>query len=398
MSKINDLIKEMCPNGVECKTIGEICYFQNGYAFKSSLFKSKGDILLRITNIDGKKIDLSDVKYIDVFDYNIDLSPFKVGSDEIVIAMSGATTGKIGINRTGKLLYLNQRVGKITPRDDRMNNHFLYHYLLNKVNYFYQLAGGGAQPNLSSDAIKNTIIPIPPIEVQEEIVRILDKFGELEAELEAELEVRKSQYEFWRGKIINMYDSKNIKLSDMAKIYDGTHSTPNYQENGIPFISVENISNIYGTNKFISKEDYKKYKIKPEINDVFMTRIGTIGKCSVFEKQINLAYYVSLALIRPNTEIILPKYLKYVIESNIGKDELYKRTLVHAVPIKVNKDEIGKIVLPVPSIDDQKKIISKLDKFESLTESISSGLPAEIELRRQQYEYYRNKLLNFEVV
>ena len=129
-----------------------------------------------------------------------------------------------------------------------------------------------------------------------------------------------------------------------------------------------------------------------------MTRIGTIGKCSVFEKQIDLAYYVSLALIRPNTEIILPKYLKYVIESNIGKDELYKRTLVHAVPIKVNKDEIGKIVLPVPSIDDQKKIISKLDKFESLTESNSSGLPAEIELRRQQYEYYRNKLLNFEVL
>ena len=76
--------------------------------------------------------------------------------------------------------------------------------------------------------------------------------------------------------------------------------------------------------------------------------------------------------------------------------ELYKRTLVHAVPIKVNKDEIGKIVLPVPSIEDQKKIISKLDRFESLTESISIGLPAEIELRRKQYEYYRNKLLSFE--
>ena len=193
-----------------------------------------------------------------------------------------------------------------------------------------------------------------------------------------------------------MYNNKIIRLSDMAKIYDGTHSTPNYQENGIPFISVENISNIYGSNKYISKEDYMKYKIKPEINDVFMTRIGTIGKCSVFDKQVDLAYYVSLALIRPDTSIILPKYLKYVIESNIGKDELYKRTLVHAVPIKVNKDEIGKIVLPVPSIENQKKIIDKLDRFEKLTESISIGLPAEIELRRKQYEYYRNKLLSFE--
>ena len=109
----------------------------------------------------------------------------------------------------------------------------------------------------------------------------------------------------------------------MAKVYDGTHSTPNYQLYGVPFISVENISNIYDSNKYISEEDFQKYKIKPQINDVFMTRIGSIGKCSVFDKQVDLAYYVSLALIRPNTEIILPKYLKYVIESNIGKDELY---------------------------------------------------------------------------
>src|SRR5699024_5254725 len=149
---------------------------------------------LRITNINGKTIDLDDVKYIDVNDYNTNLEPFKVNYEDIVIAMSGATTGKVGINKTNHILYLNQRIGKITPKNTKiLNNHFLYHILLTKVNYFYNLAGGGAQPNLSSEAIKNTIIPVPPLEVQEEIVRILDKFGELEAKLEAELEARQSQ-------------------------------------------------------------------------------------------------------------------------------------------------------------------------------------------------------------
>ena len=181
----------------------------------------------------------------------------------------------------------------------------------------------------------------------------------------------------------------------MAEIYDGTHQTPHYRDNGISFISVENINNIYGSKKYISKEDYNKYKIKPRINDLFMTRIGTIGKCAVYDKKIDLAYYVSLALIRPNNDVINTKYLKYVIESSIGQSELRKRTLVHAVPIKVNKDEIGKIILPVPSLKIQEEIIKILDKFDKLTTDISEGLPAEIEVRQKQYEYYRNKLLTF---
>ena len=376
MSKINELIKEMCPNGVEYKFLKDVSEMKRGQSITTKKLK-----VGKIPVIAGGQ---EPAFYNDKYNRE---------GETLTISSSGAYAGFLN--------YWNEPIlctDSFSIKAKKLNMRYLYHYLKMKQNEIYNKKRGAGIPHVHISDLEKFKISCPPLEVQEEIVRILDKFGELESELEAELEARKNQYEFWRVKIINMYDSKNIKLSDMAKIYDGTHSTPNYQENGIPFISVENISNIYGTNKFISKEDYKKYKIKPEINDVFMTRIGTIGNCSVFEKQIDLAYYVSLALIRPNTEIILPKYLKYVIESNIGKDELYKRTLVHAVPIKVNKDEIGKIVLPVPSIDDQKKIISKLDKFESLTESISSGLPAEIELRRQQYEYYRNKLLNFEVV
>ena len=124
-----------------------------------------------------------------------------------------------------------------------------------------------------------------------------------------------------------------------------------------------------------------------------MTRIGTIGKCAVYKK--DLAYYVSLALIRPKNDIVNSYYLKYLIESIIGIKELRKRTLVNAVPIKINKDDIGKIKLPIPPLYVQEQIVNILDRFEKLCNDISEGLPAEIELRQKQYEYYRDKLLTF---
>ena len=195
-----------------------------------------------------------------------------------------------------------------------------------------------------------------------------------------------------------MLNAKNVvkyKLNEIAEIYDGTHQTPKYIDSGIDFISVENIKDIYNSKKYISIDDYNKYKIKPKLNDIFMTRIGTIGKCTVFNKQKDLAYYVSLALIRPNNNIVDSYYLKYLIESIIGIKELRKRTLVNAVPIKINKDDIGKLVLPIPPLEEQKRIVNILDRFDKLCNNISEGLPAEIEARQKQYEYYREKLLTF---
>ncbi|MDE7121381.1 MAG: restriction endonuclease subunit S [Oscillospiraceae bacterium] len=182
-----------------------------------------------------------------------------------------------------------------------------------------------------------------------------------------------------------------IKLKTICDIYDGTHKTPNYTTTGIKFVSVENITNLYATEKYISEEDYNKYKVKPQINDVLMTRIGTIGTCTVIEKNVPLAYYVSLALLRPNTKILNSKYLKYYIESQYGRKELYKRTLINAVPIKVNTGDIGKISIFVPPLEVQCEIVRILDNF---TKYIAL-LEKELELRKKQYAYYRDMLLNF---
>lgn len=173
-----------------------------------------------------------------------------------------------------------------------------------------------------------------------------------------------------------------IVLKNICNIYDGTHKTPKYTDSGIKFVSVENINALYDTQKYISVEDFEKYKIKPQKNDVLMTRIGTIGTCAVVGSNEPLAYYVSLALLRPDLTKINAKYLKYVIESKHGRKELRKRTLINAVPIKVNMGDIGKITIPVPPIEVQSEIVRILDNFTELT------------ARKQQYGCYTEMLLN----
>ena len=182
---------------------------------------------------------------------------------------------------------------------------------------------------------------------------------------------------------------KYVPLNTVCKIYDGTHSTPKYIDYGVRFVSVENIGNLYASEKYISEEDYRKFKITPQINDIFMTRIGSIGVCSVVDKEEPLAYYVSLALLRPNPEKLDSYFLKYAIESFEGQKELYKRTLVNAVPIKVNKDDIGKILVPVPPLDIQQEIVRVLDKFTELDKELNS----ELDNRRKQYLYAMDELV-----
>lgn len=181
-------------------------------------------------------------------------------------------------------------------------------------------------------------------------------------------------------------------LNTFCKVYDGTHQTPTYTDSGIKFVSVENINDLYNTKKFISENDFAKFKVIPQINDVMMTRIGSIGVCSVIESNEPLAYYVSLALLRPNNKIVNSRYLKYIIESKHGRKELRKRTLVNAVPIKVNTGDIGMIKLPVPPLEVQREIVRVLDNFTFLT----AELTAELTARRKQYEYYRDKLLTLD--
>lgn len=392
MKNLETLILELCPDGVEFVKIGDFCIRNKGISITAAKMKeiNKAGAPVRIFAAGNTK---ADVEYEDIDSKSVVFSPS-------VIVKS---RGNIGFEYYDKPFSHKTEMWSYTSKDcDKLDIKFLFYYLSSLTEKFQAKARANAVklPQLSIGDTDKFEIPLPPIEVQTEIVRILDKFTSLEAELEAELDCRKRQYEYYRDKLLSFdnvggQEVEWKKMSEVCEIYDGTHQTPKYQTEGIPFISVENIKDIYGSNKYISIEAYEAYKVKPKVGDVFMTRIGSIGACAVFTKQEDVAYYVSLALLRPNSAILDSRFLKHLIESSIGKRELSKRTLHNAVPIKINKSDIGKVKLPVPSLPEQERIANILDRFESLTTSLQSGLPAEIAARRQQYEHYRDKLLTF---
>ena len=387
---------------VEWKTLGEVCEFQNGFSFKSNLFSDTGLPIVRITNIDGKNINLKDVKYFHPADYKSG-NPlnYSIVKGDILIAMSGATTGKIGYYNMEETAYINQRVGKFIPKKAVLNSRFLYHFLLTKSDFLNVLAGGGAQPNLSSNSLKEKLsIPIPSLSVQSKIVDILDKFTTLETELEAELDCRKRQYEYYRNKLLSFDKLNNIiwmSINDVCEniCSGGTPLTSKqeYYQGNIPWLRTQDVNwkEVYDTDVKISEEaiESSSAKIIPR-NCVIVAMYGATAAKACINK-IPLTTNQACCNLQINGQIANYKYVYYWLCHEYNN----LKALGEGSQSNINVRKIKAYKIPIPSLSEQQRIVSILDKFEILTTSISEGLPKEIELRRKQYEYYRNKLLSF---
>ena len=154
--------------GWEVKKLGEVCDIINGFAFKSPLFVKEGDLILRISNIQDGYVDIEDVAHFNKVDYpKVDFERYAVHPNDIVVALSGATTGKLGINKTGKKLYLNQRVAICREKDEVLHRTYLLYYLMRQSASFLETAAGVAQPNLSTEQMKNYTMGIPPKNIQQ---------------------------------------------------------------------------------------------------------------------------------------------------------------------------------------------------------------------------------------
>lgn len=418
MTKLEELINEFCPDGVEYYSLSELFIQFSGMGGVSNKWADSGncqfiDYMNAYNNI---SIDVTNLPYATVKNLN----QFILRQGDILFTSASETPDECAYSSVIEDeitdgIFMDDHLFGLRIKDEYIKNisPSYLKYAFRSVSFRKQIkkaVRGVTRFYVSKPDFMKLLIPLPPLSIQSEIVHILDSFTLLTAELTAELTARQKQYAFYRDYLLDFSNEdvtkkipdidcsqvKTLRLDEVAQIYDGTHQTPNYKDSGIPFISVENIKDIYGSKKYISEEDFNKYKIKPQVNDVFMTRIGSIGDCAILDKQADLAYYVSLALIRPNTDIVISKYLKYVIESRFGRKELRKRTLVNAVPIKINKNDIGKIELPIPPLSVQENIVKILDRFDKLNNDMSEGLPAEIEARKKQYEYYRDTLLSFD--
>lgn len=405
MSKLQELIKKLCPDGVEFRKLGEVCEFINGFAFKSSLFKDEGLPIIRITNINGVSIDLSDVKFFDSRDYKSNLQSFSVSFGDILIAMSGATTGKIGYYDNEDIAYLNQRVGKFVPNVNVLNNRYLFHFLLSKTSELYIMAGGGAQPNLSSNKLMNELyIPLPPLEVQNEIVRILDTFTSHTAELQAELQARKEQYEYYRNKLLTFDENdervKWMKLGEIGTFIRGNGlQKKDFTETGVGCIHYGQIYTYYGTSTDTTKS-FVPYELAQKLTKVksgnlviacTSENIEDVCKAVVWLGEEDIVTGGHACVFAHNE---IPKYIAYFFQTEYFFQQK-KKYARGAKVIDIKVSDLEKISIPVPPLSEQKRIISILDKFESLVNDLSEGLPAEIAAVQEQYEYYRNKLLTF---
>ncbi|ARQ05376.1 Type I restriction modification DNA specificity domain protein [Macrococcoides caseolyticum] len=181
-------------------------------------------------------------------------------------------------------------------------------------------------------------------------------------------------------------DWEQRELGDVAVVYDGTHQTPKYKDKGVMFLSVENIKTLK-SNKFISNDDFEKgFKVYPQKDDVLMTRIGDIGTTNVVAINDKLAYYVSLALIK--SKIMQPYFLSYLISSNAVQNDIWRRTLHIAFPKKINKNEIVKISISKPSLEEQLQIGELL---KNIDETITL-LQKELEMNKQIKKGFLQKL------
>lgn len=374
---------------VEYKPLEDVAHFQNGFAFKKNHFSQKGSPIIRIKNIQEAKVTTDDVVYFNKENSSENLKDFEIKKGDILLAMSGATTGKVGIYIEDEISYLNQRVGKITPNSEFLLNRFLYHFLLSKIDDIYSMAiSGGAQPNLrTSDFMSKLIIPIPPLKIQEKIICILDNFflykNDLITNLHKELSLRQKQFNYYRNKMLTFDDNVEIKnLNCICIIKTGEMISKKIIENNLGEYPVINSG----------KEPLGFVCVYNTENDPLgiTTRGAGVGSITWQEGRYfrgNLNYSIT-----PKNEKILSRFLFHLL--NNMQDDIHKLCTFNAIPA-LNASSLKELLVPIPTVEEQRKIINRLDKYDLYTKNIIKLLSDEIELREKQYNYYRDQLLNF---
>ncbi|GEN36592.1 restriction endonuclease subunit S [Aneurinibacillus danicus] len=289
---------------------------------------------------------------------------------DILLCVRGSSTGRMNISN-GEYC-IGRGVASISGKEKKGITEFVYYLLEYKISQLLKMTAGSTFPNLSSNEIKDMVISIPNLEEQQKIAKILstwDKAIELKEKL---IEQKKEQKKGLMQKLLTgevrlpgfegEWKLKKLK-SLCSKIMDGTHTTPKYTETGIPFYSVENVTRRDFTNhKYISEEEHLSIssRCKVEKGDILMTRIGSIGDAILVDWDHESSIYVSLALIKTN-KTILSEYLVQYMGTHEFKKDILSKSLLSAVPQKINLVDIGNVNVYFPQdISEQKAIVDIL--------------------------------------
>lgn len=366
---IDRLVAELCPDGVEYRPLSDVVEknYGGGTPSKAKEEYWGGDIPWASVG------DLSN-DLMEVLDTRSKITPAGVSGSSTNVVPAGAVIVAIKI-APGKMkiagvdLAINQDIRGLVL-NDLMNARFLTYYFRT-----LRFAGHGTiVKSITNKRLMDTEVPVPPLEIQAAIVEILDKFTNLEAELEAELEARTLQYEYYRDSLFEALDCPRVPLDSFAKIKNGK----TYKDFGAGNIPV------YGSGGIMTYVDRSSYD-KPT---VLIPRKGSLGNLFYLEEpfwNVDTIFYTEI-----DEEQVIPKFLYYFLKTAHLED----LNTAGGVPSLTQK-VLNKVLIPVPSLEEQQRIVDILDRFDALTSSLSEGLPAELAARRSQYEYYRDQLLTF---
>ena len=384
MSKLDELLRELCPNGVEYKTLGEIAVdIYRGAGITRDQVTAEGTPCVRYGEIYttyGVWFD----KCVSHTDESKLLSKKYFEHGDILFAITGESVDDIA----KCCVYIGHEKclagGDIVVLKHNQNPKYLS-YALATTDARQQKSKGKVKSKVvhsSVPAIREIKVPVPPIEIQREIVRILDNFTNLTAELTAELTARGIQYSYYRNKLLTFHsDTKIVQLADIADIGTGSSNTNEAVEDGkYPFF--------VRSQEPLRKNDY-------EYDETAIITAGDgVGVGKVYHYiEGKYALHQRAYRIHINTPEVMPKYYFHYMKAKFLP--YIQKTMFQGSVASIRRPMLNAFPVPVPPLDVQNRIVNVLDNFEKICSDLNIGLPAEIEARQKQYEYYRDKLLTF---
>jgi type I restriction enzyme S subunit len=380
MSRLDELIAELCPNGVEYKKLKEVASVSIGEFVHKNKQNPNG--VYPVYN--G---GTSNTGFYDEFNRT---------ANKIIISARGANAGFV--NRVFVDFWAGNSCYTISVKEKYLDWNFTYYVLKNSENKLINEQQKGGIPAVSKKQVEEFYIPLPPLPVQQEIVRILDNFTELTAELKAELTARRKQYEYYRDLLLTFGNNPDIKWMTLGEIgpvcmCKRIMKAETSPVGDVPFFKIGTFGK--EPDAFISQEKYDEYRKAfsfPKKGDILISAAGTIGRTVIYDGKP--AYYQdsNIVWIDNDESKVLNKYLYYCYAMKPWSIS------TGGTIARLYNDNISKAKIPVPPLEEQERIVAILDRFDALCNDLTSGIPAEIEARQKQYEYYRDKLLSFKEV